>query len=152
MGTIDGAGSSDTVQYVRFQSPHRNARGHYTGIFGLVNNLAREGRLSDEQESFRRTNNSWYDIAYTDPSTVDPTIYDDAINPGAAAWFKPSAAHLLARVPGYQEILAAHDVECVVLSSTDPGRVIYEDDVQVVVVPHALNVPARPIPSAIVRD
>ncbi|MFG2589394.1 hypothetical protein [Streptomyces sp. NPDC048438] len=133
MGMTDG----ETVQYVRFQSPHRNGRGHFTGVFGLVNTLAREGRLSDEQESFRRSNNRWYDAAYTDPSTVDPTVYDDEVNPGAAAWFKPSAAHLLARIPGYLEILAAHGVDCRVLRSVDPGRVVYEDDVQVVVVPYA---------------
>ncbi|MFF8607163.1 hypothetical protein ACF06X_14580 [Streptomyces sp. NPDC015346] len=133
MGTTDG----ETVQFVRFQSPHRNSRGHFTGVFGLVNNLAREGRLSDDQESFRRSNNRWYDAAYTDPSTVDPTVYDDAINPGAAAWFKPSAVRLLDRVPGYLKILAAHGVDCQVLRSADPGRVIYEDDVQVVVVPYA---------------
>ena len=132
-----GISDSEGVQYLRFQSPHRNDRGRFTGVFGLVNNLAREGRLSEEQEAFRRLNNKWYDAAYTDPSTVDPTVYDDEVNPGAAAWFKPSATHLLARVPGYLEILSAHGVDCQVLRSTDPGRVVYEDDVQIVVVPYA---------------
>ncbi|WP_405391248.1 hypothetical protein OG596_27355 [Streptomyces sp. NBC_01102] len=132
---MPGSGG-EAATYIRFQSPHRNRRGHFTGVFGLVNNLAREGRLSDAEESFRRSNNSWYDAAYTDPSTVDPTVYDDGINPGAAAWFKPSAAHLLTRVPGYLEILAAHEVDYRVLRSSDPGRIIYEDDVQIVVVPY----------------
>lgn len=115
MGTTDSdrdRGRDSEVQYVRFQSPHRNSRGHFTGVFGLVNNLAREGRLSDEQETFRRGGNRWYDAAYTDPSTVDPHVYDDEINPGAAAWFKPSATHLLARVSGYLEILSSHGVAC----------------------------------------
>ncbi|MEW2636045.1 hypothetical protein AB0903_31495 [Streptomyces sp. NPDC048389] len=128
---------SEVVHYVRFQSPHRNRRGHFTGVFGLINSLAREGKLTAEQEAFRRSNNSWYNAAYTDPSTVDPTVYDHEINPGAAAWFKPSATHLLERVPGYLQVLTAHGVECQLLRSADPGRVIYEDDVQVVVVPHA---------------
>ncbi|MEU5216554.1 hypothetical protein AB0G79_10195 [Streptomyces sp. NPDC020807] len=135
MGTTDRV-SEAVVHYVRSQSPHRNARGVFTGVFGLVNNLAREGRLSDEQESFRRSNNSWYDAAYPDPSLVAPHVYDDAVNPGAAAWFKPSATHLLARVPGYLEILTAHGVAYESLRSADPGRIIYEDEVQVVVVPH----------------
>lgn len=135
MGMIDSGNGA--VRYVRFQSPHRNGRNNFTGVFGLVNSLAREGRLSDAQESFRRRSNSWYDAAYTDPSTIDPRVYDDEINPGAAAWFKPSATHLLARVSGYLEILAAHGVDCQVLRSADPGRVVYEDDVQIVVVPHA---------------
>lgn len=135
MGTIDSG--SEAAHYVRFQSPHRNSRGQFTGIFGLVNNLARAGRLSEEQEAFRRSNNRWFDAAYTDPSTVDPRVYDDEINPGAAAWFKPSATHLLARVPGYLEILSAHGVACQAVRSADPGRVIYEDDVQIVVVPRS---------------
>ncbi|MFG3185937.1 hypothetical protein [Streptomyces nigra] len=132
-----GISDSEGVQYLRFQSPHRNDRGRFTGVFGLVNNLAREGRLSEEQEAFRRLNNKWYDAAYPDPSTVDATVYDEEVNPGAAAWFKPSATHLLARVPGYLEILAAHGVDCQVLRSTDPGQVVYEDEVQIVVVPYA---------------
>ncbi|MFC8730375.1 hypothetical protein [Streptomyces bacillaris] len=127
---------SEAVDYVRFQSPYRNRRGYFTGDFGLINTLAREGKLTAEQEAFRRSNNSWYNAAYTDPSTVDPTVYDHEINPGAAAWFKPTATHLLERVPGYLQILTAHGVECRLLRSADPGRVIYEDDVQVVVVPH----------------
>ncbi|MFF9428446.1 hypothetical protein [Streptomyces sp. NPDC014746] len=125
--------------YVRFQAPHRNSKGHFTGVFGLVNNLARDGRLSDEQESFRRSNNSWYDAAYTDPSTVDPQVYDGTVNPGAAAWFKSSATHLIARVSGYLEVLSAHGVECQTVRSADPGRIVYEDDVQIVVVPYALD-------------
>ncbi|WP_030761983.1 hypothetical protein [Streptomyces griseus] len=132
-------GGNAAGQYVRFQSPHRNSRGNFTGVFGLVNNLAREGRLTDEQESFRRRNNSWYEAAYADPSAVDPHLYDDEINPGAAAWFKWSATHLLARVPGYLEILSAHGVACRTLRSSNPGRVIYEDAVQVVVVPYVLD-------------
>ncbi|KIZ16121.1 hypothetical protein [Streptomyces natalensis] len=135
MGMTDG--DRKTVRYVRFQSPHPNRRGHFTGVFGLVNTLARNGRLSDEQESFRRINNSWYDAAYANPSTVDATVYDHEINPGAAAWFKPSAVHLIGRVSGYLEILAAHGVDCRMMRSADPGRVIYEDDVQIVVVPYA---------------
>lgn len=132
-----GISDSEGVEYMRFQSPHRNSRGQFTGVFGLVNNLAREGRLSEEREAFRRRGNRWFDAAYTDPSTVDPSVYDDTVNPGAAAWFKPSATHLLARVPGYLEILSAHGVECRLLRSADPGRVVYEDDVQIVVVPYA---------------
>ncbi|WP_205327618.1 hypothetical protein [Glycomyces sp. YM15] len=125
------------VYYVRFQSAHRNQRGYFTGVFGLINTLAKQGKLTDEQESFRRSNNDWYNAAYPDPSTVDPTVYDHEVHAGAAAWFKPSATHLLERVPGYLEILTAHDVECETVRSADPGRVIYEDEVQVVVVPHS---------------
>ncbi|MDX3101030.1 hypothetical protein ACIBO5_34370 [Nonomuraea angiospora] len=121
--------------YVRFQSPTPNARGTYPGVFGLVNGLAAQGLLSPGEEAFRRGNNDWYEANFTDPASVDPTVYDRELNPGAAAWFKPSARHLMERVPGYLAILAAHGVECVRLESADPGKVIYEDDDQIVVVP-----------------
>ncbi|MEO3873121.1 hypothetical protein ABGB18_30265 [Nonomuraea sp. B12E4] len=125
--------------YVRFQSPTPNGRGTYPGMFGLVNGLAAQGRLSDAEERFRRENNAWYEANFTNPATVDPAVYDRSTNPGAAAWFKLSAGHLMQRVPGYLAILAAHDVQCVRLESADPGRIIYEDDGQVVVVPHEIG-------------
>src|SRR5262249_21343895 len=106
------------------------------GVFALVNALAKQGRLTPEQEHFRRTNNDWYDAAYCNPTTIDPTVYDRATNPGAAAWFKGIAQHLLVRIDGYLAILNDHHVPWVRLEApTPPGRVVYEDDHQVVVVP-----------------
>ena len=52
------------VRYVRFQSSVAESRGRYVGVFGLVNTLAKQGRLTAEQERFRRANNDWYDAAY----------------------------------------------------------------------------------------
>ncbi|MFH9296899.1 hypothetical protein [Streptomyces sp. NPDC017520] len=126
-----------TTTYVRFQSTVRSPRGHFPGIFALANGLAREGRLTEEQHRFWRAANDWYDAAYTDPSRIDPTVYDPGVNPGAVAWFKGTAAHLLDRIPGYLALLTAHGVPCVRLESADPGRIVYEDEHQVVVVPRS---------------
>ncbi|MFI6769302.1 hypothetical protein [Streptomyces sp. NPDC050355] len=121
--------------YVRFQGTTRSPHGHFPGIFALANGLARDGRLTDEQYRFWRAGNDWYDTHFTNPSDVDPTVYDRDLNPGAVAWFKATAVHLLARAEGYLDLLAQHEVPCERVESTDPGRVIYEDDEQVVVVP-----------------
>ncbi|MFP8959739.1 hypothetical protein ACLIYP_04060 [Streptomyces nanhaiensis] len=126
----------EQARYVRFQGADRGGRDVHPGVFALVNNLAREGRLTAGQELFRRVNNAWYDANYTNPTSVDPTVYDPAVNPGAVAWFKSSARHLIERVDGYLEILAAHGIEYRCLRSSDPGRIVYEDDDQVVAVPH----------------
>ncbi|HEY9333531.1 MAG TPA: hypothetical protein VIQ79_03915 [Kribbella sp.] len=85
-------------------------RGRRIGVFGLVNMLGQRGYLSAEEEEFRRTTNAWYDATYTNPSTVDPTVYE--ANLRAAAWFRSSAAHLMEPLPGYLAILAAHNVPC----------------------------------------
>ncbi|WP_431780513.1 hypothetical protein [Streptomyces chumphonensis] len=130
-----------TRSFIRFQATTPNRRGVLPGIFVTVNGLARDGRLTAEQEEFRRTTNAWYDAAYTNPTHVEPTVYDPVVNPGAVAWFKASAGHLLARVEGYLAILTAHGVPHVRLESADPGRIVYEDADQVVVVPHPAHPP-----------
>ncbi|MFD9705068.1 hypothetical protein [Lentzea sp. NPDC059081] len=134
------------LRFVRYQAVEPNARGTFPGIFGLVNGLRRDGRLTAEQEAFMRVNNAWYDAAYTDPSTVDPTVYDRELNPGAHAWFKAEATHLLERVHGYLALLDAHGVRWARLTSDAPGRVVYEDEVQVVVVPVATPASRTPPP------
>ncbi|MFG3492688.1 hypothetical protein [Streptomyces sp. NPDC047972] len=123
--------------YVRFQGTERHERGHYPGVFILANELAAQGRLTEEQYRFWRSNNDWYDANYPNPSHVDARVYDPAVNPGAVAWFKSSAVELVGRVDGYLELLAAHGVDCRRLETTNPGRVIYEDAYQVVVMPEA---------------
>jgi len=124
------------MAYVRFQSAEPNAEGRHPGFLGLINNLSKAGRLTAEQEEFRRTNHAWYESRYTNPATVDPTVYDHSVNPGATAWFKESAEALVARAAGYLEILDAHGIRCDKLVSPQaPGRIIYEDDDQIVVVP-----------------
>lgn len=123
------------MTFVRFQSPDINHHGIHVGVFGLVNTLAKQGVLTDEEEQFRRANNDWYDANYPNPSNTDPAVYDHDLNPGAVAWFKSCAVPLIKRVDGYLRILAAHGVACDRVESVDPGRVIYEDADQIVVVP-----------------
>ncbi|MDT7781872.1 MAG: hypothetical protein QOF58_291, partial [Pseudonocardiales bacterium] len=107
-------------RFVRYQSAEPNANGNFSGVFGLANGLRRRGELTDEQEAFMRTNNAWYNAAYIDPSTVDATVYDRELNPGAAAWFKAEATHLMDRLPGYLALLDAHGVKWRRLESDDP--------------------------------
>ncbi|MFV0129563.1 hypothetical protein ACLGI4_17945 [Streptomyces sp. HMX112] len=129
------------MTYVRFQGTTRGPGGHFPGVFALANRLAREGRLSPEQYRFWRAGNDWYDATYPNPSDTDPSVYDQVLNPGAVAWFKTTAVHLIDRVDGYLRLLEAHGVECARVESADPGRIVYEDEVQVVAVP-------RPRPGA----
>lgn len=123
-------------EFVRYEANEPNARGARIGIFGLANALAREGRLSPEDHKWWATSNAWYNDAYPDPSLTHPTVYDRAIHPSAQAWFRISAVHLLAGIPGYLELLSRYGVNWQESRSTDPGIVLYEDEVQVVVDPY----------------
>ncbi|PQZ96348.1 hypothetical protein CQ018_03530 [Arthrobacter sp. MYb227] len=122
--------------FVRYQAHVPNRQGLHTGVFGLANGLAHGGKLNDEERTAWRAGNDWFNLAYPDPSDSNPSVYDPQVNPQAAAWFKDTATHLLERIEPYLEMLRRHDVQFVRLISEDPGRVIYEDAVQVVVVPH----------------
>ncbi|MFE0022345.1 hypothetical protein [Amycolatopsis sp. NPDC059021] len=121
--------------FIRYQSTTADNRGVFPGIFKLVNGLSKAGKLTPAQEAFRRETNAWYDAAYTNPTTVDPTLYDWHHNPGAVAWFKPTAAHLLERIPGYLEILDTHNIPYERQESATPGKIIYEDEHQIIAVP-----------------
>lgn len=121
--------------FVRFQGTKPNSKGRFPGVFALANGLGRAGEFSEDEHRFWRAGNDWYEANFTNPSTVDPTVYDRVLHPGAESWFKATAGEVLDRVDGYLEILAAHGVSCERLESSAPGRIIYEDDDQIVVVP-----------------
>ncbi|UPK75388.1 hypothetical protein MU582_01770 [Nocardioidaceae bacterium SCSIO 66511] len=128
---------SDTARmtrFVRFQSPHADARGRYVGVFGLVNAAAKSGQLTSEQEAFRRTNNDWFDAYYADPNTVDRTVYDPGVNPAAAGWFKADAVELIDRTERYLDLCRVLGICCERVESENPGKIIYEDEHQIVVV------------------
>lgn len=122
---------------MRFRSRYPNAAGLHVGVFGLVNVLGRHGMLTPEEEQFRRENNAWYDAAYPDPCAIDPAVYDQDLNPGAAAWFKSTATGLISRIPGYLAILDAHAIAWEEVRATNPGRILYEDIHQVIAAPAA---------------
>ena len=102
----------------------------------MANGLARDGALTTHDYQWWARANAWYDNAYSDPSTIDPSVYDRGVNPRAQAWFKTTADHLLAKVPPYLAILDRYGVKWEVCRSSDAGRILYEDDVQVVVNPY----------------
>ncbi|MFC9898035.1 hypothetical protein ACFVMC_30465 [Nocardia sp. NPDC127579] len=130
---IDGAGRS----FVRFRAVVPTRPGWFPGVFALVNGLARAGCLSIDQEEFRRRENAWYQAHLVDPGVVDPSVYDRRRHPGAAAWFKVSAAEMISRVAGYTAILDAHGVGWVRSESTSPGTILYEDAHQIIAEPPA---------------
>ena len=120
------------MQFVRFQSPFTSHRGIRLGVLALANSLAHQGNLSDDKLRNWRTNNDWFNAAYAHPPAK---IYDASIHPRATAWFKDTATHLIERVDWYLKLLETHRVPCVETWSGNPGEIVYEDEVQVVVLP-----------------
>jgi len=125
--------------YVRFQSAVPNRRGTYPGVFALANGLRLSGLLSAEEGEWMDAANARASESYADPRSVDPDCYDRDINPGARAWFRATAADLLAFTGDYLALLDRHDVPWQELRTRTPGRIVYADDVQVIATPHTVD-------------
>ena len=121
--------------YRRFESAVPNQRGTHPGVFALANGLAGDGRLCAVDFAWWEETNARATKAYIDPTTVRPDCYDTATNPGARSWFKESAVNLIEMTSGYLRLLDRYGVPWVELRTAHPGRVTYEDNVQVVAVP-----------------
>ena len=134
-GTV-GAEHHTMSVYVRFQSPRPGRRGVHIGVFGLANSLARSGQLSASEMLVWRTAGDWINKTCTNPTDTYPEAYDDDVNPLATAWFKASATHLIEGVSQHLDLLKSYGIACVRVEAGDPGRIIYEDHLQVLVVPH----------------
>lgn len=130
--------------FVRFESSTPSASGRRPGVFALANGLASDGRLTDDELTWWRTNNDWFDGALTDPGKVDPVVFDRRVHAFTESWFKVGAARVfIDRVEGYLELLDRHGVGWVRRTSIEaPGPVVYEDSMQIVV---ALDAPRAPL-------
>ena len=131
------------MTFVRFHAATANARGTFPGLFALANGLASDGLLSEVDVAWLRRANDDAAAAYADPAITHPEVYDRALNPRAAAWFRASATDLVSMTQGYLDLLTRYGVDWVESRSDDPGRVIYSDDVQVIVVPHVRQSPVE---------
>ena len=60
---------------------------------------------------------------------------DAEINPGARSWFTETARELLEMTRGYLELLDIYGIGWVELRTKTPGRITYQDAVQIVAVP-----------------
>ena len=120
--------------FLRFHSAVPNGRGSFPGIFALANGLRDSGQLEDADAEWVDRQNAHGDRAYTDPSTVDSSCYDPAVNAGARSWFKEEATDLLRMARRYTLLLVRYEAPWVELRTDHPGRIVYEDQVQVVAV------------------
>jgi hypothetical protein len=118
--------------YVRFQAATPNRRGIRPGVFALLNRAEQQGLLTAGQVSLKRSAYAWFDANLTDPSAVNPAVYDRERYPLAVAWFKASSHAHLDWADRCAGILAAHGVVCEEVRSPSPGVVIYEDQHQVI--------------------
>jgi hypothetical protein len=102
----------------------------------MANGLRNEGFLSEADRRWLEIANALATESYTDPTTLTADCYDPEVNPGARSWFKAESSQLLEMTTGYLHLLDRYGVPWMTLRTRSPGRLVYEDTVQVVAVPH----------------
>jgi hypothetical protein len=130
--------------YVRLQVRYRGRLGVPVGIFVAVDHLRRAGRLSALDEETYFAVEDWFLAALP-----TPPFYADGNSLGAVTWFRQgAAAGMLARLDPLRDILDRHDVAHDLVLSQDPGRIVYEDEYQVGVIPYERAEPT-PLPAGV---
>jgi hypothetical protein len=131
--------------FVRIQAQYRGRLGVEVGIFVAVDHLRRADRLSEDEEELYFDLDDWFKI-----HLPIPPFYEDGNTAGAVTWFKRSSTgEMLERLEALCQILDQYGVSWLAAESTDPGRIIYEDEFQVGVIPHQRFDPT-PMPRDIV--
>jgi hypothetical protein len=113
------------------QARYRGRLGVEVGVIVAADHLRRGGFLTPEQEQI------YVDVdAYLQAELPNPPFYDDGNSIGAVTWFKnPAPAEMMARIERLRELLRAHGVVHDVVTSDDPGEIVYEDHFQIGVIP-----------------
>jgi hypothetical protein len=95
----------------------------------------KEGELSVADIRWWQQANAFGDPSYPDPTSVVSDVYDRVRNAGAEVWFRTTAADLVGHARSYVRLVERYGVVCVERRSSSHGTIVYEDDVQIVVVP-----------------
>lgn len=127
-GHPDESGTDRTARFRRFESPVANGAGTFPGIFALLNGLHRDGLLTDADRTHRD------DLVRRSYELHHEPAASYYAEPGARSWFKDSAVELLDLARDIGAVLDRYEVAWVEIVIDAPGRIVYEDAVQVVAV------------------
>jgi hypothetical protein len=99
-----------------------------TGIFTEARLLRDRGELTHDEEGRLADLYAWFNEHVPVPPFSAGRIRGDVV-----AWFKDDAGDPVTQMWGLATLLREHGLEVRLLRSMNPGRVVYEDWVQVVV-------------------
>lgn len=117
--------------FIRFATLERDIdTGRSIGILVAGHTLRDVGEISVDEHRELRLRLKWFN----DNLHIPPT-YDDPQNKRALSWFKSSATKPIQYMWDLKRMLDQHGFHVDVLKTLEPGKIIYEDDWQVVAIP-----------------
>ncbi len=123
--------TTGVVGYVRFVVPGRDTRsGSLQGIIQAVSRLDALGQLEPHE-------NLWLleDMRWLNEHVKVPGCLSDPENRRAICWFRPHATRAINKARSIATLLKTKGIPVEMITTRDPGVVIYEDGLQVAAKP-----------------
>ena len=125
------SGGRGRPTFVRFVLLRTDAdSGQRQGVLTAANQLRREGDLSRDDHRTLRLALEWFN-----KNLHSPACLGEPENRRALSWFKATARRPIERMWSLVVILREHGMHVEMLTTDDPGNVLYEDGWQVVAKP-----------------
>jgi hypothetical protein len=105
--------------------------GRSLGILVAAHDLRDSNRVSVADETWLRTH-----LGYFNMHLKIPPCLKDPANRRALSWFR-SGSKMIDRVWDLKALMEEYDIFIEVVSSLNPGRIVYQDGHQVVAIPHS---------------
>ncbi len=124
-------GDTENVGYVRFVVPSLDEEsGLLQGVFQAVFSLRDEGQLEKHEDEWLLEDLRWLKMHLKSPACLE-----DPANRRAICWFHPSARRPIEKVRSIAALLEEKGISVRMLTTRDPGIVVYEDGWQVAAKP-----------------
>jgi hypothetical protein len=125
--------ATPSADYVRYESAVRHPSGGHPGIFAMLRGLRESGRMSEADGALAAELVARSYALHDEP---DATVFETI--PRAISWFvggseRSTALRTLAE--DVAALLARYGMATREVRTSDPGRITFADDVQVVAVP-----------------
>lgn len=122
--------------YLRFTSDKIDERtGRPMGAFTVAYELLDEGELSKEEEVELRGLLAWFSAHLQIPTKFSRNRNDSHKNTQGISWIKDTANEVVSSLWGLKDFLERQGFSITVVRTERPGRVVYEDKLQVIAEP-----------------
>jgi hypothetical protein len=126
------------MRYLRFVAPSVDRQsGRRSGIIHAAFYLKEEGQLADYEEEELEKVFGWLNKNLPVPTRLSKKRNSHQGRPQGISWFKGSATECVSMIRIIAAILEEHGIPVQQLVSDRPGKIVYEDEYQIVALPFA---------------
>jgi len=102
------------------------------GIFAAMGDLKRMGVMTEEEHQWYVSTAAWFNENLNNPTCFNEPVAEQ-VRFSAKSWFLNVSSPYLSKSLQVVDLLRKYGIEVYMLESTDPGEVLYRDDLQIVV-------------------